>query len=353
MSINTVVVGFGEAQNLVTTGRGRYHCNTIKTIAGLTLYGVCDIDPIRRAQAKQLYHVNTFADMDEVLDDDAVDLVIIATPNGTHMPLAIKALNAGKHVVTEKVMCLSLDEADAMIQASKQNDRLLTVYQNRRWDSDYLTVDQILRDGELGEIFQINSTITLYGMYRKPNGWRGIKEQGGGFLYDWGAHLFDQVVLLTDADPDVVFATIRYNGQDHDLETHAHVVTTFTNGLITDVEVSTISWIGRPRWHVRGERGSLIHDGTGFHLKTVAGERDLAYAYENHNGKETMHEYYRNLVAALTDGVPLFVQPEEVRKSVAIIEAAFQANERKKTVRLAERLARSHTRVSDLTNSVG
>jgi len=154
LSANVVIIGFGMGFN-----PKQYHCSIIETTKGLNLYGVCDIKPDRLKEAQKEYQIKTFVSFDEVLDDDNVDLVVIATPHNTHAPMAIKALDAGKHVVTEKIMCLNTQEADAMISASKRNQRLLSVRQNRRWDPDYLTVKKVIDDGILGDVFSIDSPL--------------------------------------------------------------------------------------------------------------------------------------------------------------------------------------------------
>jgi len=323
MSINVVVIGYGKGFN-----PRYYHCSTIRTTPGLTLYGCCDIDPSRREEVKREFGVRTYSCIDEVLDDPKVDLVVVATPNNTHAPIAIKALNAGKHVVTEKVMCLNVREADAMIEASKRNNRLLSVRQNRRWDTDYLTVKKVLDEGVLGEVFLIDSAIN---MFIKPGGWRAKKEMGGGFLYDWGCHLLDQIVQLARSEPEVVFATLEYRVWDVDVDTHARVLTKFKNGLVTEVEVSNISWLSRPRWHVRGEKGALIYQGGRACVKTAAGETHIPDVPGNPRG------FYENISAVLNKGAELAVKPEEVRTSIAIIEAAFLSAERGESIRLCDR----------------
>ena len=324
LNADVVVIGFGMGFN-----PRQYHCNTIRTTKGLNLYGVCDIKPDRREEAQKEYQIKTFASFDEVLDDDHVDLVVIAAPNNTHAPLAIKALDAGKHVVTEKPMCSNTQEADAMIEASKRNQRLLSVRQNRRWDTDYLTVKHVLDDGILGDVFLIDSAIS---MYIKPTGWRAKKEAGGGFLPDWGGHLIDQVVLLAQSEPERVFAVLEYRVWNVDVDTHARVLTTFKNGLATEIEVSNISWLSRPRWHVRGEEGALIYQGGKALVKTADGETEIPNVTGN------LREFYQNIAAAVNEGANLLVRPEEVRTSIAIIEAAFLSAQRGESVTVSDLL---------------
>lgn len=197
--IRSVVVGYGSACQW-----GHRHAEWIQQTEGLSLYGICDTDEKARERATKDYgeQVRVFSDLDGVLRDEAVELVVPVTPHDTRALFAIKALRAGKHVLTEKVMCLNAAEADAMIQAARESGKALTVFHNQRWDSDFLTVKKAIDSGVLGEVFLIESCVTNYD---KPFGWRAEKRHGGGQVYDWGVHLFDQAVQLIQAEPAVVF----------------------------------------------------------------------------------------------------------------------------------------------------
>ena len=143
---NVVVIGYGFA--------GRcFHAYLVGLASGLNLYGIATSRSEARDQIQRDLGVKTFRHFDEVLADPAVDLVVLATPNDLHAPHAIQAMAAGKHVVTDKPMCLSMAEADQMIAASQAHDRLLSVFQNRRWDGDFLAVKDALGQGLLGAPF--------------------------------------------------------------------------------------------------------------------------------------------------------------------------------------------------------
>jgi predicted dehydrogenase len=292
----------------------------------MSLKAICDPDPQRREQAARDHGVKTFAEMDDMLCEDGIDLVVLVTPNHTHMPLAVKALESGRHVVTEKAMCLTLQEADRMIEASKRHGRLLSVFQSRRWDRDYLTVREVVQGGELGDLFQIDCGVHLFG--KPPKGWRRDRNAGGGLLYDWGAHLLDQIVLLAQSEPTDVFA-ITNRQKTGEADTHARVIVRFEDGLLTETEVSRASWIPRPRWHVWGTRGTLLHQGASFRLRTDKGEREIAYTAPG-----DPNDYYRNIVAAIQEGESPVVPPEQVRRSIAIIEAALRSDETGASVKL-------------------
>jgi len=315
MSVRVAVVGYGM---------GKYHCSDISKTPGLELYAVCEIDPARRKAAEDDWKVKTFASYEEVLADGKVDLVVLATPHDTHAPMAIAALEAGKHVVTEKVMCLTVAEADAMIQSAKKAGKMLSVFQNRRWDSDYITVRHVIAQGMLGEVFHIASCVDGYG---QPGGWRAHKKHGGGMLYDWGAHLTDQMVQLAQSDPETVFAQIERRVWNVDVDTFAKVVVRFKNGMVGEIEVGCISWIPRPRWHVRGEKGALLLEGWDdqFRLRTQVNGMNTEMRFDKL--ASSWQEYYRNISAVLNEGAELAVKPEEVRKAIQIIESALRSAE--------------------------
>ena len=321
-NINVVVIGFGMGLNV-----RQYHCNTIRTTDGLNFYGVCDILRDRREEARDKYHIKIYDSFGQVLDADNVGLVVIATPNNTHAPMAIEALNAGKHVVTEKIMCLSVQEADAMIEACKRNQRLLSVRQNRRWDPDYLTVKKVLEDGMLGDIFSIDSAVN---QCIKPAGWRANNSAGGGFLRDWGCHLIDQILSLVRSEPERVFAILESRMWDVDVDTHARVIISFRSGLVSEVEVSNISWLSRPRFHVRGDKGALVYQRGKARVKTSDGETEIP----NVDGGQ--HKFYQNIASAINQEADLIVKPEDVKQCVAIIEAAFLSAKKRKVVKISD-----------------
>jgi scyllo-inositol 2-dehydrogenase (NADP+) len=321
--IRCVVVGYGSAYHW-----GHRHAEWVEQTEGLTLHGICDTDDEARMNAERNFarKIKLFSHLEEVLQDDAVEMVILVTPHDTHAPLAIKALKAGKHVLTEKVMCLNTAEADAMMHAAAESRRMLSVFHNRRWDSDFLTVKDALESGMLGDIFLVESCVSVY---EKPFGWRAAKKHGGGQLYDWGAHLFDQAIQLIPAKPVTVFADIQRRVWDVDVDTFAKVLVRFENGCIFEVDLGNVLRTSKPRWRVFGEKGTLAKQG--FDPKEKARVRtslnDMPADVEIKSVPGDWGALYRNLSEHLNEGADLIVKPENVRKSISIIEAAFKSAE--------------------------
>jgi predicted dehydrogenase len=217
-------------------------------------------------------------------------------------------------------MCLDTTEADQMIQAASQADRILTVYQNRRWDGDFLTVKNALESGNLGRIFHIESSVN--GFYF-PDGWRGTKACGGGMLYDWGAHLCDQIcTLMRPAKPISVYAISHAGAHEVDIETQTTAIIKFDNGTTAEIDVGCMSHISRPRWLIRGDEGAfMMPDWQSASITTKDGEDSVQVE------ESRWHDIYQNVAGHLTKGADLIVKADDVRTSIQVIEAAFQSAE--------------------------
>jgi predicted dehydrogenase len=178
----------------------------------------------KREQIRAGLGVRAYENLDEILVDESVEAVVLATPNDTHADFAIRALNSGRHVVTDKPMCLSLAQCDAMMGAAQRSGKVLTVFQNRRRDGDFLTLQNLVASGDLGELRWVEMAWQGF----KPNGgWRGQTRHGGGKLFDLGAHLIDQLLLLFPSHVESVYCRMHHDFPDSEVESEAFVVLTF------------------------------------------------------------------------------------------------------------------------------
>ena len=346
--VNAVVVGYGYA--------GRcFHAYLIGITPGLRLHGVVSRRPEVRTQIQAEHQIRAYAQLEEALADPEVDLVVLATPNDLHASQAIEALNAGKHVVIDKPMCLSVAEADRIIETSRDADRVLSVFQNRRWDGDYITVrDLVLREGALGTPCYIEMA---WEKFAPPRTWRGSRIAGGGTFVDLGSHMIDQALMLAaPASLKTVYARFFDGGWTTDVEDHARCMLSFSNGLEVQITTSSRSRPTKPRWYAVGTEGGLIKHGLDPQEKAmVAGDIDAARETDEANHlrlwsvrndgdaaatperrpEATVSEriippspgrwrcYYENVVSAINGEAELIVDPRQIRRVVGVVEAAF------------------------------
>lgn len=323
-----VVIGYGYA------GRS-FHSYLINLTPGLTLHGIASSDPAKREQIGRERGCKAYASFEEVIADPAVDLVVLATPNDLHAELAIRAMEAGKHVVTDKPMCVTLAEADQMLETAKRTGRMLSIFQNRRWDGDFLTVRRLIEEGKLGHVRWVEMAWQRWGV---PRGWRGEAAKGGGRLYDLGAHLLDQLLVLFPQPVTGVYCRLHYDFPGSDVESHALITLHFADGATGVCDLSSMAAISKPRFQIFGDQGTFIKYGLDPQEDAMrAGQIDAAIEAEAAYGKlhdgvtETIiptlpghwRGYYENIRDVLTNNAELAVKPQEVRRVMAVLDAAF------------------------------
>ena len=344
--VKTAVVGYGYA------GRA-FHSYLVSLAEGINLYAISTRNPDRQAAARASYpKAKIVGSLDQVLADDCVDLVVLATPHNTHCELSVRAMDAGKHVVTDKVMAMNAREAAEMIEASERNGVMLSVFQNRRWDWDYLTVKKVIRDGLLGEpyLFQVGIM-----NYRSPHGWRGVKAQSGGILYDWPAHFIDQALQLVSAKVESVYCHIADRGSwDTDTGNYAKLLIYFENAVLYEIEIANLAAMDKPRWYVAGNLGALVkhgldpqegpmRDGDIDAAEELPEHRTRVCTFVNGEGETlvidsvrgTWKSYYQNISDVLNRGAELAVKPQEVYRVMQVYDAAMQSAEAGQAVKLS------------------
>lgn len=336
-----VVIGYGYA------GRS-FHSYLIKLTPGLTLHGVASSDPTKREQIVREQGCKAYRSFDDVIVDPDVDLVVLATPNDVHAELAIRALTAGKHVVTDKPMCVTLAEADQMVATAERTGRMLSIFQNRRWDGDFLTARRLIQEGRLGNVRWVEMAWQRWGV---PRGWRGEAAKGGGRLYDLGAHLLDQLLLLCPQPVAGVYCRLHHDFPESRVESHALITLHFADGATGVCDLSSMSAINKPRFHLFGDKGTFIKYGLDPQEDAMrAGQIDAAVEAEAfygklHDGTTEMtiptqpgrwRNYYENIRDVLSSGAELTVKPREVRRVMAVFDAALRSAQTGQIVAIAE-----------------
>lgn len=234
-----------------------FHAPVLAAVPGIKLAAVVSSRP--EDVHRQLADVLVVSTLAELLADEGIELVVLATPNTTHAAMAEEALLAGKHVVVDKPFTINSEEADRLNRLAEERGLLLSVYQNRRWDNDYLTVRQVIASGRLGEIKTFESRFDRF----RPdvrNRWREQDLPGSGLLYDLGSHLIDQAVQLF-GEPHTVYADLL-NQRDGAVTTdYAHLVLGYGRQRVLLYIGSLVRQPG-PRFTLHGDRGSFIKYGT-------------------------------------------------------------------------------------------
>lgn len=314
------IVGYGGAFNM-----GRGHANWINAVPGLVTTAVCDPDKARLEVAQQeLPGVEVYTKLEDMLNKAPIDNVVIITPHNTHAPLALKALRAGKGVITEKPFCLNIKEATAMIEAAKEAGVMLTVFHNRRWDGDFMALKEAVESGIIGEVFQIEQ---CFGGYGDPGTWwRANKAISGGAFYDWGAHFIDWLLQIMPGPMASVTGFFHKKvWMNVTNEDHVQAVVRFKSGAMADVQCSSIAMHNKPKWRVLGTKGAIVDARDDhFTLYTMAGgyrvEGRIPYK------KSTWEKYYENIGDHLLRGKPLDVLPEQARRVIAIMDLAEKSS---------------------------
>ncbi|MDA8270124.1 MAG: Gfo/Idh/MocA family oxidoreductase [Actinomycetota bacterium] len=340
-SLGVGIVGYGPFG-----GMGSYHAAAVSAVPGLHLVAVVDNDTQRRsAAAKEFPSVKAYQSADELALDDEVDICIVATPPVSHAELSIALLDAGKHVISEKPMCLTLREANRLIAKSKERDRMLSVNQNRRWDRDFRSVAKVVSDGKVGSLFNIE---TFVGGFEHPcRAWHSEESVSGGAVFDWGSHHVDQIIQLYGDAPAKVSAS-QHKRVWHDVtnvdQIRVHML--WEDGREAEFFQSDIAAIRKPKYFIQGTIGTIIGHYRPIIEETVTlpfgyEERELHYAeapaelrlsrYESEQGlvEETLplasqqrFAFHRNIANHLLLREPLAVTPESVAVVIATLEAA-------------------------------
>lgn len=249
--IRVALIGYGFAGQT-------FHAPLIGATPGLHLQLIGSRDPAKVAAglaASGLAEATTVVDPFAAATDAHADLVVIATPNDSHAPLARAALDAGKHVVVDKPFALDLGQARELSALAEQRGRLLSVFQNRRWDSDFLAVRGLIESGRLGEVVHFESHIDRYRPQVRER-WRERAGAGSGLWWDLGPHLVDQALQLFGL-PQRVSASLAIQRDGAQVADWAHVVLDYGRRRAI-LHASMLVAGGSARFTVHGERGSAV-----------------------------------------------------------------------------------------------
>jgi predicted dehydrogenase len=250
------VIGYGFA------GRS-FHSYLISLTPTLRLHSITVRDPEKRAKATAEHPTaRLYSTFEETLADPDVDVIVLGTPHATHHPLTLQALAAGKHVITDKPIALTAAQTREMYTAARAANRHLLVFHNRRWDSDFLTLQHAIRTGQLGPSDTIRWIEMAWNRHGTWKSWRASAAMGGGRLYDLGSHMLDQLLLLQPSPVKTVYARAHFDFPDTDTPSHCQVTLTHDNGATSIIDVTSYTRHEKPRVLAIGQDATFLKFGT-------------------------------------------------------------------------------------------
>ncbi len=346
------IIGFG-------VGGNTFHAPVIHTTEGFEISKIRARKESEIKLARQRYPQTLITgNADDIINDASIELVVIATPNNSHYSLTKQALLAGKHVVVDKPFTITSADADDLIKIAKQEKRILSVHHNRRYDSDFKTIQKILKGNLLGRLVEFESHYDRFRNFLKPGAWREKDEPGAGILYDLGSHLIDQPLVLFGL-PEAVTADIRAQREGTKATDNFELILHYKNLKVT-VKAGMLVSQPLPRYILMGDKGSFVK--YGLDVQEAALKADLTPHTKSDWGTEPesvwgnlvteingvqfsgkiqsevgdYRGYYANVRDAITDKKPLDVTAEHARNIIRVIELAMQSSNEKRTVACKE-----------------
>lgn len=345
--INTAIIGFGLSGRV-------FHAPFLHTHPGFRLAKIVE----RQGNtSKEIYpEVEIVRDYKALLSDNTLELVVIATPNILHFDLAREFLEAGRHIVVEKPFTPTSAEADELIRLAEKTGKKIFVFQNRRWDGDFKTVQQVVYHGYLGEILEFEAHFDRFAPGPRRKAWRDEPLPAGGVLYDLGSHLIDQALVLFGL-PHSVFADIRTLRKGSQVD-DCFEVNLYYEKLKVTLKASVFVKEKGPRYILHGTKGSFIKYGVDPQEEMLKqglmpdsedwGKEDPDYwgiLNAELNGQQfygtietepgNYRGFYDNVHDVITKGSEQAVLPEEARNVIRIIELAFESHRSKSIVTIS------------------
>ena len=339
-AIRVGLIGFGLAGEV-------FHAPLIAAMPEMRLASIVTSDPTRQQRARAGYpQASVVPDVEHLWTAASeLDLIVIGTPNSSHGPLARAALGRGLAVVIDKPMAPTSAEGRRLVEEAEARGLLLTVFQNRRWDGDYLTLRRLLAEGALGDIVRLESRFERWRPSVSPEAWRERAEPdgAGGLLFDLGAHLIDQAVQAF-GPPTHVYSEVERRRPGAEVDDDSFVALRHPNGTLSHLWMNAIAAIRAPRMRVLGLEGAFEKHGLDVQEEALSdgmrpGDPDWgreppdAWGTLQVGGETRLVQtepgayeaFYAELAQALRSGGPPPVDPRDAVLGLRIIEAAFES----------------------------
>ena len=346
--INTALLSFGMSGWV-------FHAPFIHVHPRFNLYAVWERT---KNEAEVKYPgIKTYRTLEELLADEAIELVVVNTPNATHFDFAKAALNAGKHVIVEKPFTVKFEEATELIELAQQKGLMLSVYHNRRFDSDYKVVKRVVKEGLLGDIVEAEFHFDRFKNELSVKAHKEAPMAGTGALYDLGSHLIDQALQLFGA-PQEIFADIRMVRTGSQVDDYFELLFYYPEFRVR-LKCSYLVREPLPAYIIHGTKGSFIKEksdvqeaallagkepGTADWGAEPPAEQGLLHTEKDgqvikehlasQNGNYA--HYYDGIFEALRNGAAVPIPPTDAALVVRVIETAFRSHAEKKVISLSE-----------------
>jgi predicted dehydrogenase len=344
VSINTGIIGFGLSGKV-------FHAPFVHTHSGFNLKMIVER---HKEDSKKIYPgVEVVRDYQHLLSDDNIDLIVVATQNVLHFPMVKEILLAGKNVVVEKPFTPTSKEAKELIEVAKSSGKKIFIYQNRRWDGDFMTIKKILNDGILGDIQEYEAHFDRYKPELTPGKWRDEDKPGGGILYDLGSHLIDQALQLF-GKPESLIADIQAQRPGSKVDDYFRLELFYPSTKVILTAGMMVKEPG-PRFIIHGTNGSFIKYGIDPQEEALAkgrmpegekwgveDEKNWGFLTTESDDEQVdgrivtepgnYMKFYDNVYDVLVNNAEQAVKPEEGMDIIRIIELAFESNRKNEKV---------------------
>ena len=342
------IAGFGKSAKT-------FHLPIIKSLSG---YKIDTVLERSGNSAKEIIEsVQVVKRFEDLVKNDKLDLILISTPNEFHYEQAFAALSSGKHVVVEKPFTLTFQEAERLAEKARKMGRIITVYQNRRWDGDFLTLQSVRNDNRLGKIVELEMNFNRFRNYQREGAWRESKRPGSGILYDLGPHLIDQALLLF-GKPEAVYANNGHQREESAADDNFIIHLYYSSKRII-LRAGMLVPEETPRFVLRGTDGSYVKFGMDPQEEALKSGRHPAntdywgtdpeqnwgsiYWFDGDSIQQEKietkagdyREFYRKLADAIRGKGDVPVDPQQATHVIKIIELALESSEKRKAVQFA------------------
>jgi predicted dehydrogenase len=349
-ALKTGLIGFGLAGQA-------FHAPVIRGVPGMEL--ACILERSGTRAQEKYPDVRVVRTLEELLADEQIQLCVIATPNESHFDLARRCLLAGRNVVLDKPFAIRVQDAAELSRLAKEQNRLLSVYQNRRWDGDFQTVKKLVESGVLGRIAEFESRFDRFRLQTNPGAWREREAPGSGVFFDLGPHLIDQALVLFGS-PQAVTAAIFCQRETAKVDDSFDVFLDYP-WLRVSLRARIVAYAPGPHFLLHGTKGSFIKygmdpqeaplrqgevpDGADWGpdwgeepeaqwgtLTVVAGPGPQKVKTE----RGDYRGFYANVRDAIVHGARLAVTPEQALRTMQVIELARQSSQERRTLPWSE-----------------